>query len=129
MTSKSPTAEEVLGLYLSHLAAITKHRESQGEDAIARWDELMQATSQLDSAITRWQASQGPVTREWFVERFGTNDVKTRSGLGVKHSGSSVPWIYFTDFDGDTRLNQPLVNPTRSDIETLVRVLGGEACI
>ena len=119
--SKPPTAEEVLGLFLD---AQVKERawEISGDNVdVQAW---VEARAAFGVALARWQAAQGPVTREWFVERFGSDQYEIRRNV----------WLEMFVCDDNiwliTRLsshfhNSELHNPTRSDIETLVRVLGG----
>ena len=123
--TKTPTAEEVIELFQKKRLAEQQAWRANADDAVSCMREEVRTYEAFMEALAAYEQSQGPVTREWFVERFGTHNVKTRAGLGIKHSGSSVPWVYFTDIEGDTRFNQPIVNPTSADIETLVRVLGG----
>lgn len=98
--SRTPTAEEVLGLY----------QKAQGKDGTN--DDYLA----FHRALRVWRESQGPVTREWFVERFGGQVVGVRSG----HVRLDTMERIVVSLASPVRCN-----PTRSDIETLVRVLGG----
>ena len=96
--NNTPTAEEVLGLYQK-----AQSKDGTNDDYLA-----------FHRALRVWREGQGPVTREWFAERFGRYDMFL-----------SVGWLKI-DGDGDVLLDGVILdNPTRSKIEALVEMLGG----
>lgn len=62
--------------------------------------------------------AQQPVTREWWLERFGTTYVDGDDQC-LELSDEGAVWF--------TCNRSRMKSPTRSDIETLVRLFGGEA--
>lgn len=69
--------------------------------------------------VERWLDSHGPVTREWFEERFGG----FHPGIEIVFDRENGPELVCRKCGRWIRL----VNPTRSKIEALVEMLGGEA--
>jgi hypothetical protein len=115
--NKLPTAEEVLGLYLDYVNAMTFYKSGPSEGADTRWEMVCRAMLTFDAKLKDWRAAQGPVTREWFVERFGRS-------IAYCKKGSICHW---QDCVEVLQLGKAMCfdNPTRSDIETLVGLLGG----
>lgn len=114
-----PTAEEVLGLYAKWKATAKvledlRDNRSNEEQIHSAAINVVHDMKSFYAAYQQWQAAQGPVTREWFVERFGSDGVRTRTGL----------WLESIK-NGDVLFDRDVINPSRSDIETLVRLLGG----
>ncbi len=110
-----PTAEEVLGLYEEYSQLCGAVNKGDGIQSGSR-PAVDAAFAKYIVAHAEWKNAQGPVTREWFVERFGSDGVRTRTGLWLECSKN-----------GDVLFDRDVINPTRYDIETLVRLLGGEA--
>ena len=104
--SKPPTAEEVLGLY-----AKAQGKDGTNDDYLA-----------FHRALRVWRESQGPVTREWFVERFGGEDAKCKQGVISFWQVKDSVGLAVSDSTGDCI---ELHNPTRERIEALVEMLGG----
>jgi hypothetical protein len=105
--TKTPTAEEVLGL-------LSTACDSYNSEPFI-------------TAYQQWQAAQGPVTREWFVERFGASDIdQSIHGWTMHISLRGRVEIGLHDEYGEVYLE--LHNPTRERIEALVEMLGGESC-
>ncbi len=113
--TKPPTAEEVLGLYLEYMELIAEWEVAPPDDQVAELAPQI-ALVRFEEAVGQYQASRGPVTREWFVERFGGEDLWSNDGIS------------FVTINRDGRVFSQVrtKTPTRSDIETLVRLLGGE---
>lgn len=103
----SPTAEEVLGLYQR-----AQGKQGTNDDYLA-----------FHRALRQWQSAQGPVTREWFVERFG--GVRFTCARGDISFWAAYGMVELLVHNDEETVIQ-LADPTRSDIETLVRLLGGE---
>ena len=126
--SKPPTAEEVLGLYLKWNKTEEEFDEfrmqcrDEGEVHDFAMDVINDKEAFLKS-LEQWQASHGPVTREWFMERFGS----------LSHDNGEVGLVWLRDdsvtlglrIDGERWYYTRLHNPTRERIETLVEMLGG----
>ena len=124
--SKTPTAEEVLGLYLKW----NKTEEEFDEFRMQCRDEgevhdfamdVINDKEKFEATLCEWQSAQGPVTREWFVERFG--------GLICEWELFGICWLSGDVFLGVKRrveyVYNRVPNPTRSKIEALVEMLGG----
>lgn len=117
--TRTPTAEEVLGLYVKWKGTEKDFCQAPLKDDEETTGFAMDVINDRDafqSALGQWQASQGPYSFEWFTSRFGE----------VVHCelGSLYSYIDCVELEiDDTSIF--LFHPQRSDIETLVRVLGG----
>lgn len=133
--SKPPTAEQVLELYLNAVSAERTFRFRENDYGSDLFDNWMDARLEFENELTRWQASRGPVTREWIEGRFaGELEDCPHCGewIRVRRGHVSVTWI-----DGDVILgiedqhndlhfaHRKMINPTREDIERFLLVTGG----
>lgn len=115
--TRPPTAEEVLKCYLDMVSAgdLFKRTTTRQSERFHMWSE---ATSKFKDSLEQWDAAQGPVTREWFVERFGV----PHPGIEIVFDRENGPELVCRKCGRWIRL----VNPTRAKIEALVEMLGGE---
>lgn len=127
MTQRTPTAEEVLGLYQEWQEALDAIAPAMLDDRMddptsidtwkARTNRCSTARCRFNDALNDWQAAQGPFTFEWFVGRFGE----------IVHCelGSLYCYIDCVELEIED-MSIFMFHPQRSDIETLVRLLSGK---
>ena len=113
MKDRPSTADEVLALY----------------QVIYDTGEVCEPLRAFHEAYQQWQAARGPVTRDWFVERFG-NEFATGEDVAGNDWAVTVPdadgYVLMETEDAYGAVTVKLNNPTCGDIEALVRLLNGK---
>lgn len=127
MSERPPTAEEVLELFIAY--GRLELYQSPEDGGFDKWGkQRLQARQRFNEAFKRWQESRGPVTREWFQQRFGGEEACCKWGMLAYWSPDDIVVLTVYGYDGAGRVKgDPLEldDITREQIEMLVRVLGG----
>lgn len=116
MSNRQPTAEEVLELYLA--IKIPVNSQPNYNDWIKAKEK---AGNDFLRAVKQWENAKGPVTHEWFVERFGSTVIYLDEKTAICYIDHGICILIQDDIE-----DRSLSNITCDQIETLIRVLGGE---
>lgn len=85
-------------------------------------------TTVMCIAIQALKANQEPVSESWWRERFGQRHVELRNDFGLFFSTDDVVELYAEGPKRDDSIYTiQLTEPTRADIETIVRLIGKDS--